>query len=350
MDAFETPSQGSSTDPNREPTQGPAGTPAPEPTHETIGQPAGATSAPSPETHERYGAGWSHETSAAYGHNPGIPAPQPAYAAPGVATRQARPTGWQRIAVPLIAALIGSAIGSGATLASQGTASNSASQPSTVVRQVSQGSEPLTGVAGVANQVLPSVVQIDVKSRVTRFFGNYVTSATGSGVIYRSDGYILTNRHVVEGADSIDVTFSDGSKASASLVGTTDNGDIGVIKVDKTGLKAATFGSSTGLHVGDVAVAIGSPFGLEGTVTSGVVSALHRSIDEDNGVTLDNVLQTDAPINPGNSGGALADANGDVVGINTAIVGSRDGSVGVGFAIPVDVALAQARQIIGSAT
>jgi putative serine protease PepD len=174
---------------------------------------------------------------------------------PGAAGRQTRPKGWQRIAVPLVAALIGSAVGSAATLASQGTASGSASQPPAVVHQVSQGSEPVTGVASVAAQVLPSVVQIDVKSRVERFFGNYVTSATGSGVIYRSDGYILTNRHVVEGADSIEVTFSDGSKASASLVGTTDNGDIGVVKVDRTGLEAATFGSSAGLHVGDLAVA-----------------------------------------------------------------------------------------------
>jgi putative serine protease PepD len=275
---------------------------------------------------------------------------QPYTATPGTAVRPAPAvTGWRRIAVPLVAALIGSAVGSAATLASQGTASG-ASQPTTVVRQVSQGSEPLTGVASVADQVLPSVVQIDVKSRAGRFFGNYVTTSTGSGVIYRSDGYILTNRHVVEGADSIEVTFSNGDTASATLVGTTGDGDIGVVKVDKTGLKAATFGSSAGLHVGDVAVAIGSPFGLEGTVTSGVVSALHRSIDEDNGVTLGNVLQTDAPINPGNSGGALADATGAVIGINTAIVGSRGGSVGVGFAIPVDVALAQARQIIGSAT
>src|SRR5205823_11431569 len=131
-----------------------------------------------------------------------------------------------------------------------------AQQP-TVVRSVSQASQTLTGVAAVADDVLPSVVQIDVKSRIGRFFGSYVTSSTGSGVIYRSDGYILTNRHVVEGADTIEVTFSNGDKASATLVGTTNDGDIGVIKVNRAGLKAATFGSDSGLHVGDVAVAIG---------------------------------------------------------------------------------------------
>jgi putative serine protease PepD len=324
MDIFDTPSDEPGQEPTRVPSYGPGTAPDYGPGSEPDGQ------------------AYSAATSFGTATGPVPPA--------GPAGRPGRITGWRRVAVPLVSALLGSAIGSAATLASHGSAAGTTQAP-TVVRSVSQASQTLTGVAAVADDVLPSVVQIDVKSRTgSRFFGGYVTSSTGSGVIYRSDGYILTNRHVVEGADSIEVTFSNGDKASATLVGTTNDGDIGVIKVGRTGLKAATFGSAAGLHVGDVAVAIGSPFGLEGTVTSGVVSALHRSIDEDSGVTLGNVIQTDAPINPGNSGGALADASGAVIGINTAIVGTRGGSVGVGFAIPVDVALDQARQIIASGT
>jgi putative serine protease PepD len=165
-------------------------------------------------------------------------------------------------------------------------------------------------------------------------------------VIISSDGYIVTNDHVVDGASSIEVTLSTGEKLAGRRVGTASPADdIAVIKVDKTGLPAATLGSTSGLSVGDVAVAIGSPFGLQGTVTAGVISALHRNIDL-GGERLTDAIQTDAPINPGNSGGALADASGNVVGINTAILGDGAGNVGVGFAIPIDIARRDAEQII----
>src|SRR5439155_22397381 len=203
----------------------------------------------------------------------------------------------------------------------------------------------LTGVASVAQSVMPSIVRVDV----TGWSGPFGQSATGtgSGVIYSSDGYIITNNHVIDGASSIRVTLSTGQQLPAKLIGTASPGDdIAVIKVAKTGLTPATFGSTSDLSVGDLAVAIGSPFGLQGTVTAGVISALHRNINLGQGENLTDAIQTDAPINPGNSGGALADGKGDEIGINTAILGGSGGNVGVGFAIPISIAKRDADQII----
>ena len=206
---------------------------------------------------------------------------------------------------------------------------------------VNVGGAPLDAVAGVAKAVQPSIVNIDVSEQ------GGLGSGTGSGVIYRSDGYILTNNHVIEGASDIQVTLATGEQLSGRVVGTAaPAADIAVVKVDKTGLPAARLGSTKELQVGDLAVAMGSPFGLQGTVTAGVISALHRNITLGPGERFSDAIQTDAPINPGNSGGALADAKGDVVGINTAIVGTTGGNVGVGFAIPIDIARRVADQII----
>ena len=200
-----------------------------------------------------------------------------------------------------------------------------------------------TGVADVAAAVLPSIVRIDVTGAAGPFGPS---SGTGSGVIYRSDGYIITNDHVVSGARSITVTMPDGNQMEAALVGTASpTDDIAVLKVDATGLPAARFGASSSIQVGDLAVAIGSPFGLQGTVTAGVISAVHRTI-ELGSTRFTDAIQTDAPINPGNSGGALVNARGEVIGINTAIVGGAGGNVGVGFAIPIDIARRDADQII----
>ncbi len=158
----------------------------------------------------------------------------------------------------------------------------------------------------------------------------------GSGVIISADGVLLTNNHVVEGAADIEVMLSDGRQARATLVGTDPETDVAVLKIDLPDLPVISLGDATSLAVGDIVLAIGNPFNVGQTVTSGIVSALGRSQLGIN--TFENFIQTDAAINPGNSGGALVDADGRLVGINTAIFSRSGGSLGIGFAIPVDVA------------
>ncbi|HWC35782.1 MAG TPA: trypsin-like peptidase domain-containing protein [Mycobacteriales bacterium] len=225
--------------------------------------------------------------------------------------------------------------------------------------------------AAIAAKVLPSVVSINVATSSQ--------SDTGSGVILRPDGYILTNNHVVSAASSggtVGVTFNDGSTATAKIVGTDPLDDLAVIKVSKTGLTPATLGNSSQIQVGDPVLALGSPLGLTGTVTAGIVSAVNRPVETQdqpqqqqldpfgfglgNGgssqttqPTVIDAIQTDAAINPGNSGGALVDAAGDVIGINSAIaslgsdsLGSQSGNIGVGFAIPIDQAKTIASELI----
>ncbi len=158
----------------------------------------------------------------------------------------------------------------------------------------------------------------------------------GSGVIISADGVLLTNNHVVEGASDIEVQLSDGRQARAKLLGTDPETDIAVLKIDLPDLPAIALGDAANLQVGDVVLAIGNPFNVGQTVTSGIVSALGRNQLGIN--TFENFIQTDAAINPGNSGGALVDADGRLIGINTAIFSRSGGSLGIGFAIPVDVA------------
>jgi Do/DeqQ family serine protease len=158
----------------------------------------------------------------------------------------------------------------------------------------------------------------------------------GSGVIVSNDGYLLTNNHVIDGADDIEVMLTDGRQARARLVGTDPETDVAVLKIELDKLPAITFGDADKLEVGDVVLAIGNPFGVGQTVTSGIVSALGRNQLGIN--TFENFIQTDAAINPGNSGGALVDAAGNLLGINTAIYSRTGGSLGIGFAIPVSTA------------
>ena len=155
----------------------------------------------------------------------------------------------------------------------------------------------------------------------------------GSGVIVSSSGYILTNNHVVEGADDIEVVLNDGRHAKAKIIGTDPDTDLAVLKIELDRLPVIVMGSSDALQVGDQVLAIGNPFGVGQTVTSGIVSALGRNQLGIN--TFENFIQTDAAINPGNSGGALVDVNGNLLGINTAIYSRSGGSMGIGFAIPV---------------
>jgi S1-C subfamily serine protease len=204
-------------------------------------------------------------------------------------------------------------------------------------------------VVAIAAKARPWVVNIDVSSSQQTLFGSVPVAGTGSGVIIRSDGYILTNAHVVNGASSITVTLADGSKLTGHAVGIDTDTDIAVVKVDRTGLPAAVLGSVKNIQVGELAVAIGSPLGLDQTVTAGIISALGRSVDRPNQPPLVDMVQTDAPITEGNSGGALVDATGSVVGINAAIATAPDvGGTGIGFAIPIDIATAVARQLIAS--
>jgi serine protease DegQ len=185
-----------------------------------------------------------------------------------------------------------------------------------------------------------------------RFFGDQLpdeaqrASSLGSGVIVSTSGYVLTNHHVVEAADEIEVTLADGKKLLAKVVGNDPDTDLAVLRVDAENLPAITFGSSESLRVGDVVLAIGSPFGFSQSVTSGIVSALGRTGLGIN--TFENFIQTDAAINPGNSGGALTDAAGNLIGINTAIFSPSGGSMGIGFAIPVSTAKMVLEQIVKS--
>jgi len=174
------------------------------------------------------------------------------------------------------------------------------------------------------------------------FFGDQApneepSSSLGSGVIVSPQGIILTNHHVIEGADEIEVAFADGHKRNAKLIGSDPETDIAVLKIDVTNLpNPITLGKMESVHVGDVVLAIGNPFGVGQTVTSGIVSALGRNQLGIN--TFENFIQTDAAINPGNSGGALVDTKGNLIGINTAIYSRSGGNMGIGFAIPINTA------------
>ncbi|HVD17031.1 MAG TPA: trypsin-like peptidase domain-containing protein [Actinomycetota bacterium] len=244
------------------------------------------------------------------------------------------------LVVVLASGLVGG--GLGAVLSNRSRAGTTAFRP-VVTQVVASGGSSLDRVQAVANAMLPVVVQIETRAASGR--------ATGSGVIMTGDGYVLTNAHVVAGAERILVTLPTAEGLRARLIGRDPGSDLAVVKVQRSGLPVANFGSSARLRVGELAIAVGSPFGLQGSVTTGIVSALHRVVNlPGSGGTRDlvNAIQTDAAINPGNSGGALANVNGQVVGINTAIAtnGQTEANAGVGFAIPIDEALDVARQLI----
>ncbi|HVM20138.1 MAG TPA: trypsin-like peptidase domain-containing protein [Mycobacteriales bacterium] len=276
---------------------------------------------------------------------------------PGAGHQDARAgRGGPRLAVvALVASLIGGLLASAATVVAldrreQDPAEAAQEVEEQVREQPDQAPEVTvvegrTAVEAVAEAVLPTVVQIDIDGG-----GPLGTAAgNGSGVIYRSDGYIITNNHVVASAEQMEVVFADGSRDEASLVGRDVLSDIAVVRVDRDDLTAIRIGETSELRVGQLAVAIGSPFGLEGSVTAGVISALNRPISVGEGIRLPNVIQTDAPINPGNSGGALVGADGRLIGINSAILTSGSpANAGVGFAIPVSTAVDIADELIES--
>ncbi len=212
-------------------------------------------------------------------------------------------------------------------------------------------------VVAIAQKARPAVVSIKVEKVAYEpdFFAPFfetrrLVRGVGSGVVFRSDGYILTNNHVVSGAANIWVTFYNGEAVRGKVIGRDVESDIAVVKVEKKNLATAEIGTSKGLEVGELVVAIGSPFGFDYTVTSGVISALNRTVttesEEGGTITFVNLIQTDAAINPGNSGGALLNSKGQVIGINTLIYSRTEGYQGIGFAIPIDTALDVAEQLI----
>ncbi len=215
--------------------------------------------------------------------------------------------------------------------------------PSSVIYQdtskiVSTGSQDSSTIKSVVDQCANSVVEIQTESVTngSNPFQQYVSSGAGSGVILTQDGYIVTNHHVIEDANSITVRTRSGDEYNASLVGSDEQSDLAVLKIDATGLTPAVLGDSTTLEVGDLAIAIGNPLGeLGGSVTSGIISALDREMTID-GQTM-TLLQTDAAVNPGNSGGGLFNANGDLIGIVNA-KSSGENVEGIGFAIPISTA------------
>jgi serine protease Do len=209
-------------------------------------------------------------------------------------------------------------------------------------------------VARVASQVGPSVVQVNVDVTQDTPFGPQSQEGLGSGVIYRKDGYIVTNNHVVEGASELNVAFADGTTERAQIVGRDPDTEIAVLRVDRDDLPAASFNEDEDLVVGQLAVAIGSPSGFESTVTSGVISGLGREFppelvagDPTAARSLVDLIQTDAAISPGSSGGALVDRDGEIIGINVAYLPPGEtGAVNIGFAIPSDTAISVADQLI----
>ncbi|MDH4284936.1 MAG: Do family serine endopeptidase [Gallionellaceae bacterium] len=230
---------------------------------------------------------------------------------------------------------------------------------------------PAAGFSAAAKKVMPAVVNIFTSSTMKIpshpflndpnfrfFFGDpfeddsaQKNSGLGSGVIVSHDGYILTNHHVVEAADQIEVALADGRKAKAHIIGSDPETDLAVIKIDLQGdIPAITFAAADQAQVGDIVLAIGNPFDVGQTVTMGIISALKRNRLGLN--TFENFIQTDAAINPGNSGGALVDVNGNLIGINSAIYSPNGGSLGIGFAIPISTAKIVMEQIIqyGSVT
>ncbi|GAA1938690.1 trypsin-like peptidase domain-containing protein [Streptomyces durmitorensis] len=318
-----------------------------------------------------------------HGGTPGAYPPPPAYApeepqVPQKHRRRARGP----LALLAAVAIAAAAVGGGTAYAFQELTGKDGSASSATNTNVVPTSQKGT-VSGVAEAVSPSIVEISAKSSAGE--------ATGSGVIITDDGEIITNNHVISGASSVKVKTNDGKTYDAKVVGTDSKKDLALIKVEgASGLKPASLGNSDNVKIGDDVVAIGSPEGLTGTVTSGIISALDRDVtvstDEDQGQqqqqqgggnwpfeyggeqfngdtgsskTTYKALQTDASLNPGNSGGALIDMNGNIVGINSAMYSpsssqsgteSSSGSVGLGFAIPINTVKADLDTLRAGAT
>ncbi len=256
--------------------------------------------------------------------------------------------------------VLAAALAASAGLGAAASALFSSDDTATTVRQVTvSGSQPSadpdTGALSISEiygRAYKGVVEITVTSQSTPspFGGSQTQQAQGSGFVYDTAGHIVTNQHVVDGAASISVRFWNGATYKARLVGSDASTDVAVIDVDAPAslLAPLTLGDSSKLAVGAGVVAIGSPFGLEETVTSGIVSALHRQMDAPNGFTINDSIQTDAAINHGNSGGPLLSTQGKVIGVNAQIKSDSGGNDGVGFAIPSSTVRSIVSQLLGN--
>ncbi len=254
----------------------------------------------------------------------------------------------------LVAAVVAAVVGAFAGIAGyalgRAIGPQAIAAPQAAVAPAAAATRTVDGsVAEIAEQTLPAVVSLVIEGDAG--------SGSGSGFIIREDGYILTNNHVVSvaSADGLEVVFPDGDRRPGKVVGTSRSYDLAIVKVDRSGLPTLPLGDSDQVRVGDVVVAIGAPLGLDGTVTSGIVSALNRPVmagEMSSDVSYINAVQTDAAINPGNSGGPLLDLRGNVIGVNSAIatlaVGGEAGNIGLGFAIPSNSAARIAEEIIAT--
>src|SRR6056297_2054740 len=272
----------------------------------------------------------------------GSPPPPPAPPTPPQTTAAAsasarpEPSGLRLrayVAVAAVAALVSTAVSLPVALLDDRGDTPAAEQTTPTL---ASASTPDGVVAAIAADVSPSVVRIDVTSAAGQ--------GAGSGVIYSSEGHIITNAHVVRDSSEVMVTLADGERVRGEVLGADRMSDVAVVQVPGDDLPVPAYAQDA-LRVGETAIAIGSPFGLDGSVTAGVISALNRTFSTQQGPQVD-MIQTDAAINPGNSGGALVDARGQIIGINTAIFSRGGDSAGIGFAIPVETATAIADQLI----
>jgi S1-C subfamily serine protease len=296
---------------------------------------------PAPETRSEWARSWD-DAPPVTPERWYEPAPTPAETAVPTSTTRGNGRGGGTL---LAAALLAAVLASGGTVLAL-DAAGALDRPVAVVtspQATNAGAiQPVSidessATIAVATNVSPAVVKIRVTGAAdTGNQGVIPPTGVGSGVIFNSNGWILTNHHVVEGGEKFDVELKDGRMLSGTVYGIDTLTDLAIVKVDATGLPTAAIGQSDTLKVGQLVVAIGSPLGTySNSVTSGIVSAKGRSITTDNNEQLSNLIQTDAAINPGNSGGPLLDAGGNVIGINTAIASNSNG---IGFAIPIDVA------------
>jgi putative serine protease PepD len=253
------------------------------------------------------------------------------------------------VAALVLAAGVGGAVGAGVALQ---TDSDSSAGGLTTTVQNESVAQTTSSAALVYKRAKNGVVEITTQTGATTDqFGNETPGggATGSGFVIDSDGHIVTNQHVVDGAQAVKVRFADGNSVDATIVGTDPSTDIAVLKVNPSSqLTPLSFASDGSLEVGNAVMAIGSPFGLEGTLTTGVISALGREIESPNGFTIENAVQTDAALNHGNSGGPVLDMQGRVVGVAAQIRSDSGGSDGIGYAVPGDTAQRVAQELIRS--
>jgi putative serine protease PepD len=266
-----------------------------------------------------------------------------------------------RLATLLFAALLGggAAVGLGAVISGdddEGTTTvvSTVSAENTAGSTIQADDREGMSVQEIYGQAGPGVVQVTSTSVVSDnpFFGPQSARSLGSGFVIDKDGHIVTNFHVVDGAQEVEVNFSGDDRVPARVVGSDPSTDIAVLKIDAQAraLTPLPLGNSDAVRVGDAVVAIGNPFGLERTVTAGIVSALQREITAPNGYTIDKVIQTDAPINQGNSGGPLISVGGEAIGVNSQIenAGTGGGNVGIGFAVPINTVKEVVSQILES--